>query len=67
MGLLQYDWDNETRIIHFCRHPVIKDMVPDKFDVVSGTCWTKPPPGVPRLVFIYLNHQMRPGGAWAGW
>ena len=73
MGLLQYDWDNETRLIHFCKHEVIKDMVPDKFDVVSGTwyvkepsemrrpisaskiTWTKPP-GVPRLVFIYLNH-----------
>ena len=85
MGLLTYYLDQETRLIHFCIHEVIKDMVPNKVDVVSGTWyvkepsemgrkisaseikWTKPPPGVPRLVGIYLNHQMRAGGAWEGW
>ena len=85
MGLLNYEWDNPTRIIHFCRHLVIKDRVPETYDVVSGVwyvkepselgqsisasriTWTKPPPGIPRLVYIYFNHQLMPGGRWEGW
>ena len=85
MGLLQYGWDNETRIIHFCKHLVIKDRVTESHDVVSGSwyvkeprergreisasqiTWTPPSPEIPRLVFIYFNHQTRAGGAWEGW
>ena len=37
MGLLQYEWENETRIIHFCKHLVIKDRVSEAYDVVSGS------------------------------
>ena len=40
MGLLTYYLDQETRLIHFCKHEVIKDMVPDKVDVVSGTSFS---------------------------
>ena len=37
MGLLQYGWDNETRIIYFCKHLVIKDRVPKAYYVVNGS------------------------------
>ena len=43
MGLLQYDCDHETRLIHFCRHLVIKDRFPELYDVVSGIWYVKEP------------------------
>ena len=43
MGLLQYEYDNETRIIHFCKHEVIKDRVPEAVDTVSGSWYVKEP------------------------
>lgn len=85
MGILNYESDNETRIIHFCRHLVIKDRVPENYDVVSGRWYvkepaergrpisasrakgTRPPPEIPRLVFLYFDHQMRRRGHWDGW
>ena len=37
MGLLQYGWDNKTRIIHLCEHLIIKDRVPEAYYVVNGS------------------------------
>ena len=50
MGLLTYYLDQETRLIHFCKHGVIKNMVPDKVDVVSGTWYVKEPSEIGRKI-----------------
>ena len=50
MGLLQYDWDNETRLIHFCRHLVIRDRAPEIYDVVSGIWYVKEPSELGRSI-----------------
>ena len=43
MGLLQYEWANETHIVHFCKHLVIKDREPEDYDTVSGSWYVKEP------------------------
>ena len=43
MGNPIYEYDNETRLVHFCLHFEIKDKMPEAFDKVGGTWYVKEP------------------------
>ena len=43
MGIPVYEFDNETRLVHFCLHFEIKDKVPEWFDKLAGTWYHKDP------------------------
>ena len=37
------EFDNETRLVHFCPHFEIKDKMPESFDKVNGIWYVKEP------------------------
>ena len=43
MGNPIFEYDHETRIVHFCQHFVIKDKMPTSFHHVNGTWYVKEP------------------------
>ena len=62
MGLLQYDWDNETRLIHFCTHLVIKDRAPE----IDDHQWDLVCQGAKRArkIDLKLLHHMAKSAQW---
>lgn len=43
MGIRVYEFDNETRLVHFCLYFKIKDKTPESFDKVNGIWYVKEP------------------------
>ena len=43
MGTPVYEFDNETRLVHFCLHFEIKDKMPESFDKINGMWYVKEP------------------------
>ena len=50
MGNPIHEYDNETRLVHFCLHLEIKDKLPQTFDKIGGTWYHKDPGDTGTLV-----------------
>ena len=45
-----HEYDDETRLVHFCLHLEIKDKLPQTFDKIGGTWYHKDPGDIGSLI-----------------